>query len=256
MSVVDVPGHERFVRQMIAGSTGIDVALLCIAADDGIMPQTEEHLAVLQLSGLPTCVVALTKCDLVDEEWALFMEDEVRAAWPRRHMRRPRSFPFPPERAGPGQAAGSHQVAARAPPAAPSRRRCACPWTRSFTIRERNRCHGHAVERHRACRRRGGGAALGPANAHPRHPGAWAGGRAGLVGAPHRAEPERRDHRRRADRAASSAPPTPSPPPTTSMSTSPTWACPTRTSRWKPVAACMLPTAPRNATGACCSWMV
>ena len=78
MGVVDVPGHERFVRQMIAGSTGIDVALLCIAADDGIMPQTEEHLAVLQLLAVPTCVVALTKCDLVDEEWALFMEDEVR----------------------------------------------------------------------------------------------------------------------------------------------------------------------------------
>ena len=78
MGVVDVPGHERFVRQMIAGSTGIDVALLCIAADDGIMPQTDEHLAVLQLLAVPTCVVALTKCDLVDEEWALFMEDEVR----------------------------------------------------------------------------------------------------------------------------------------------------------------------------------
>lgn len=78
MGVVDVPGHERFVRQMIAGATGIDVALLCIAADDGIMPQTEEHLAVLELLGIPTLVVALTKCDLVDEEWTTFMTDEVR----------------------------------------------------------------------------------------------------------------------------------------------------------------------------------
>lgn len=78
MGVVDVPGHEKFVRQMIAGSTGIDVALLCIAADDGIMPQTEEHLAVLELLAIPTCVVALTKCDLVDNEWAAFMADEVR----------------------------------------------------------------------------------------------------------------------------------------------------------------------------------
>ena len=78
LGVVDVPGHERFVRQMIAGSTGIDLALLCIAADDGIMPQTEEHLAVLELLGIRTCVVALTKTDLVDEEWALFMADEVR----------------------------------------------------------------------------------------------------------------------------------------------------------------------------------
>ena len=67
LGVVDVPGHERFVRQMIAGSTGIDLALLCIAADDGVMPQTEEHLAVLELLGIRTCVAALTKTDLVDE---------------------------------------------------------------------------------------------------------------------------------------------------------------------------------------------
>ncbi|WP_270299780.1 GTP-binding protein, partial [Eggerthella sinensis] len=77
LGVVDVPGHERFVRQMIAGSSGIDLALLCIAADDGVMPQTEEHLAVLELLGIRTCVVALTKIDLVDEEWSLFMADEV-----------------------------------------------------------------------------------------------------------------------------------------------------------------------------------
>ena len=79
MGVVDVPGHERFVRQMIAGSTGIDVALLVIAADDGIMPQTIEHVAVLQTLGVARCVVALTKTDLVDGEWLLFMEEEVRA---------------------------------------------------------------------------------------------------------------------------------------------------------------------------------
>lgn len=78
LGIVDVPGHERFVRQMIAGATGIDLALLCIAADDGIMPQTEEHLAVLELLGIRTGVVALTKTDLVDAEWAAFMADEVR----------------------------------------------------------------------------------------------------------------------------------------------------------------------------------
>ena len=61
MGVVDVPGHERFVRQMIAGATGIDVALLCIAADDGVMPQTVEHLHVLELLGVRPMVVALTK---------------------------------------------------------------------------------------------------------------------------------------------------------------------------------------------------
>lgn len=78
LGVVDVPGHERFVRQMIAGSTGIDLALLCIAADDGVMPQTLEHLAVLELLGIRTCVIALTKTDLVDEEWALFVAEEIR----------------------------------------------------------------------------------------------------------------------------------------------------------------------------------
>ena len=79
MGVVDVPGHERFVRQMIAGSTGIDVALLVIAADDGIMPQTHEHVAVLQTLGVSTCVVALTKIDLCDPDWVEFVADEVRA---------------------------------------------------------------------------------------------------------------------------------------------------------------------------------
>lgn len=78
ISVVDVPGHERFVRQMISGATGIDLALICIAADDGIMPQTQEHLAVLELLGITQGVVALTKTDLVDEEWISFMTEEIR----------------------------------------------------------------------------------------------------------------------------------------------------------------------------------
>ena len=77
MGVVDVPGHERFVRQMIAGATGVDIALLVIAADDGIMPQTIEHLAVLQTLGIRACVVALTKADLVDEDWIEFMTAEI-----------------------------------------------------------------------------------------------------------------------------------------------------------------------------------
>lgn len=77
MGVVDVPGHEKFVRHMVAGATGVDVALLVIAADDGIMPQTVEHMAVLEILGVRTAVVALTKIDLVDEEWRAFMADEV-----------------------------------------------------------------------------------------------------------------------------------------------------------------------------------
>ena len=66
LGVVDVPGHERFVRNMLAGATGIDLALLVVAADDGVMPQTREHLAILELLGVRHGVVALTKSDLVD----------------------------------------------------------------------------------------------------------------------------------------------------------------------------------------------
>jgi len=68
LSVVDVPGHERFVRTMVAGATGVDVFLLVVAADDGVMPQTIEHLAIIGLLGVESGVVALTKADLVDEE--------------------------------------------------------------------------------------------------------------------------------------------------------------------------------------------
>ncbi|MDZ4179457.1 MAG: selenocysteine-specific translation elongation factor [Coriobacteriia bacterium] len=77
MGVVDVPGHEKFVRQMVAGATGIDVVLLVIAADDGIMPQTREHLAIIDLLGIDRGVVALTKSDLVDPEWLDLVADDV-----------------------------------------------------------------------------------------------------------------------------------------------------------------------------------
>ena len=65
---IDVPGHERFVRNMLAGVSGVDYALLIVAADDGPMPQTEEHLAILELLGIEKGVVALTKIDRVSEE--------------------------------------------------------------------------------------------------------------------------------------------------------------------------------------------
>jgi selenocysteine-specific elongation factor len=66
LSVVDVPGHERFVRTMVAGATGIDLFLLVVAADDGVMPQTLEHLAVLRALGVRDGVVAITKADVAD----------------------------------------------------------------------------------------------------------------------------------------------------------------------------------------------
>src|SRR3712207_6696696 len=66
VSVVDVPGHERFVRTMVAGASGVDFFLLCVAADDGVMPQTREHLAVLRQLGVDVGVVAVTKADVID----------------------------------------------------------------------------------------------------------------------------------------------------------------------------------------------
>src|SRR6185437_16963886 len=78
-SIVDVPGHEGFVKNMLAGATGIDVALLVIAADEGVMPQTEEHLAIVELLGVRRGVPVLSKRDLVDEEWLALMRTEVAA---------------------------------------------------------------------------------------------------------------------------------------------------------------------------------
>jgi len=78
ISIVDVPGHERFIKNMLAGVGGFDAALLVIAADEGIMPQTEEHLAILNLLQIERGVVALTKRDMVDDEWLELMQEEVR----------------------------------------------------------------------------------------------------------------------------------------------------------------------------------
>jgi selenocysteine-specific elongation factor len=78
ISVVDVPGHEGFIKNMLAGVGAIDVALLVVAADEGVMPQTREHLAILDLLQVSHGVVALTKIDLVDEEWLALVEREVR----------------------------------------------------------------------------------------------------------------------------------------------------------------------------------
>ncbi len=78
MGVVDVPGHEGFIRNMLAGATGMDLVLMVVAADEGMMPQTREHLDIVRLLGVRKMVVALTKSDLVDEEWLPLVEEEVR----------------------------------------------------------------------------------------------------------------------------------------------------------------------------------
>jgi selenocysteine-specific elongation factor len=76
--IIDVPGHERFLKNMLAGVSGVDVVLLVIAADESVMPQTSEHLDILRLLDVQNGVVALTKCDLVDREWTDAVEEDIR----------------------------------------------------------------------------------------------------------------------------------------------------------------------------------
>ncbi|MCP4547661.1 MAG: selenocysteine-specific translation elongation factor [bacterium] len=75
--IIDVPGHEKFVRTMVAGAGGMDMALLVVAADEGVMPQTREHVEVLELLGIDRVLVALTKIDMVDEEMVELAADDV-----------------------------------------------------------------------------------------------------------------------------------------------------------------------------------
>ena len=75
--IIDVPGHEKFIKNMLAGVIGIDIVLLVIAADEGIMPQTLEHLAILDLLGIKKGFIVLTKTDLVDEEWIQLVEEDI-----------------------------------------------------------------------------------------------------------------------------------------------------------------------------------
>ncbi len=78
LGIVDVPGHERFVRNMLAGATGMDLVMLVVAADDSVKQQTLEHLDILRLLDHPAGVIALTKCDLADPDWIDLVEEEVR----------------------------------------------------------------------------------------------------------------------------------------------------------------------------------
>ncbi len=78
VGIIDVPGHERFINNMVAGVVGMDLVLLVIAADEGIMPQTKEHVDILNLLGIEKSIIVLNKCDLVDEEWLELVEEEVK----------------------------------------------------------------------------------------------------------------------------------------------------------------------------------
>ncbi|HWQ76200.1 MAG TPA: selenocysteine-specific translation elongation factor [Syntrophomonas sp.] len=77
-AIVDVPGHERFIRHMLAGAFGIDMVLFTIAADEGVMPQTREHMDIIELLGVNQGVIVITKKDMVDEEWLMMMEEEIK----------------------------------------------------------------------------------------------------------------------------------------------------------------------------------
>jgi len=79
LGIVDVPGHEKFIKNMVAGAAGIDFVMLVVAADEGIMPQTREHVDICSLLGINQGIVALTKTDMVDEDWLSLVTDDVRA---------------------------------------------------------------------------------------------------------------------------------------------------------------------------------
>jgi len=76
--IIDVPGHEKFIRNMLAGVVGIDLILFVVAADEGVMPQTLEHLAILDLIGVKKGFIVITKADLVDEEWLELVKEEIK----------------------------------------------------------------------------------------------------------------------------------------------------------------------------------
>lgn len=90
VGIIDVPGHEDFVRSMLVGASGIDLGLLVVAADEGVMPQTREHLLILELLRIPQIVVAVTKCDLVEDEWLGLVRSDVLALFDESPLPTPR----------------------------------------------------------------------------------------------------------------------------------------------------------------------
>ncbi len=131
VSIVDVPGHVRFVRHMLAGVGAIDLALFVVAADEGVMPQTREHLEILDLLDVRHAIVALTKTDLApDEEWLELVEEELREELA------PTTLGGAPVRRPPGppRSAGRRSCAPR-PPRARASTRCGRRSTRRWRTR-------------------------------------------------------------------------------------------------------------------------
>ncbi|MEZ4612007.1 MAG: GTP-binding protein [Caldilineaceae bacterium] len=166
VGIVDVPGHIDFIKNMLAGVGGIDAAVLVIAADEGVMPQTREHLAILDLLGVPAGVVALTKVDLIDDpEWLDLVELDVAEL-----LEETRLADAPVIRASAVTGAGWTTCATRwrprwagsHPGAVPGRAR---PSTESSPQRVRHHRHRHA-ERRSLCRGRRSGDSAPQATAH------------------------------------------------------------------------------------------
>ena len=146
-SVIDVPGHERFVRTMVAGATGIDLYLMVIAADDGVMPQTREHAAVLAALGVTVGVVALTKIDVAAPERAAAEAAELLPGVEIVPVssRTGAGLDDAPRRDGTSR--GARRTAHERRSAAAARR------SRLHGPRRGNRGHGNALVRHRRARR-------------------------------------------------------------------------------------------------------
>ena len=136
IEIVDVPGHERFVKNMLAGVGGIDLALLVIAADEGVMPQTREHLAICSLLRIKSGLVALTKTDMVDADWLELVRDDVARLLGGTFLA---GCPIVPVSSKTGE--GLHELRAelarlaRAIPAKPQDQTARLPVDRVFTVR-------------------------------------------------------------------------------------------------------------------------
>jgi selenocysteine-specific elongation factor len=136
IEIVDVPGHERFVKNMLAGVGGIDLVMLVIAADEGVMPQTREHLAICSLLRIKTGLVALTKADLVEPDWLELVKDDVSGLLEPTFLRGSAVIPVSVKTgAGLGELRAALADLARAVPAKSTDQTPRLPIDRVFTVR-------------------------------------------------------------------------------------------------------------------------
>ena len=94
VGIIDVPGHEKFINNMVAGVVGMDLVMLVVAADEGIMPQTREHMDILGELGIEKSILVLNKCDLVDEEWLEIVRKKFKKNWKEHFLNMRRLLKF------------------------------------------------------------------------------------------------------------------------------------------------------------------